>query len=202
MTDMDVQTRARGAAWPAGALALLTLFLSASCNMGVPNYTLTVVQGLGVTGTPTSGQYSYKDLTPVFFNFSGTNTLDTVEAFLNDNIRYGGTGSFIIYGDGYTLKANIIDIRGSYKIVMSYLESNVTAPDPFIVTLTGADRFSGTFTDERGYHGTWTAQSDSLRLNYWDWDFYILASSVYNFGHGSGTFSGGGGAGTFTAIKQ
>lgn len=199
---MDVPTRGGRVAWRAGALALLTLLLTASCNMGVPSYTLTVTQGVGVAGTPPTGEFTYKELTQVFFNFTGVNPLDTVEAFLNDKIRYAGQGSFIIYGDGYTLKSNIIDVRGSYKIVMSYADFGVTAPDPFIATLVGADRFSGVFTDDRGYHGTWTAQSDALQMAYWDWDFYILNSSVYNFGHGSGTFIGGGYIGTFTAIKQ
>jgi hypothetical protein len=199
---MDVQTRGRGTAWRAGALALLALLLSVSCNMGVPNYSLTVTQGLGVTGTPPTGQYSYKELTQVYFNFSGANTLDTVEAFLNDTIRYAGQGAFIIYRDGYTLKANIIDVRGAYKIAMSYTDGSVTPPDPFIITLVGADRFSGAFTDDRGYHGTWTAQSDVLQLAYWDWDFYVLTSSVYDFGHSAGAFAGGGYTGTFAALKQ
>ncbi len=198
---MDVQTRGRGIALRAGALALLAFFLSVSCNTGVPSYTVTVTQGLGVTGTPPTGQYNYKEMTQVIFNFSGVNALDTVEAMLNDKIRYGGIGSFILFGDGYTLKANLIDVRGSYRVVMNYTDVGVTAPDPFVVTLTGADRFSGTFTDGRGYHGTWTAQSDQLQLAYWDWDFYILNSTVFNLGHGSGTFSGGGRAGTWTAVK-
>lgn len=199
---MDVQTRGAGGARHAGALALLALFLSVSCNVGVPNYTLTVTQGLGVAGTPLTGQYTYKELTQVIFNFSGANTLDTVEATLNDKIRYSGTGSFIIYGDGYTLKANVIDVRGAYKIAMAYSDIGVTPPDPFIVTLVGADRFSGVFTDDRGYHGTWTAQANALQLSYWDWDFYTLSSTVFNFGHASGVFTGGGYAGTFTAIRQ
>ncbi|MGA2361546.1 MAG: hypothetical protein ABSG73_03710 [Candidatus Aminicenantales bacterium] len=199
---MNRESRGKRSGFPIGAVVLLALLVSGSCKWGTPDYTLNVVLEAGVTGTPEAGKHAYKELTTVTLNYTAVNTLETVEVFLNGTIRNTGTGSVIMYGDGYELKANVIDIRASYKIALTYTDTTITAPDPFIITLTGPDRLSGTFTDERGYHGTWTASSNALLLSYWDWNFYVLAGTVYNMGYSSGSFTGGGQSGTWTAVKQ
>lgn len=201
-TAMNVQKRGGGIASPAGALVLLALLLPSSCKWGVPEYTLTVELGEGVTGIPEPGKHVYKELATVVLNYSGVDPLETVEVFLNGTIRREGAGSIIMYGDNYFLKANLIDIRGAYKVTLTYADTSVTAPDPFIITLTGADRLSGAFTDERGYHGTWTANSNVLTLAYWDWEFYILSGTVFNMGYSPGTFAGAGYAGSWVAVKE
>jgi hypothetical protein len=64
------------------------------------------------------------------------------------------------------------------------------------------DQLAQFFTDARGYHGTWTAKSNSLILAYWDWDFYVLTATVFNLGYSSGSFTGAAQGGTWTAVKQ
>jgi hypothetical protein len=199
---MKAQRRGEAIKLPAGAFALLAVLLIGSCKMGAPDYTLTVVLADGVIGTPAPGQYEYKELTQVTFSYTGADPLETVEVFLNDKLRYEGGAFFVMYGDGYTLNASLVDIRASYKITLTYGDSSAPAVDPFIITLTGANRLTGPFTDDRGKHGTWTAQSNVLALAYWDWEFYVLSGTVYGMGYSSGTFTGGGYSGTWTAVKQ
>jgi hypothetical protein len=199
---MSSQKRGEGIAFPVGGFVLLALLFSGSCKWGVPQYTLNVVIESGVTGTPEAGKHAYKELSTVILSYTPVDPLETVEVLLNGTIRKEGSSSLIMFNDGYELKASLIDIRGSYKVTLAYTDTSVTAPDPFIITLTGADRLSGSFTDERGYHGTWTAQSNVLTLAYWDWEFYVLSNTVFKMGYSTGTFSGGGLLGAWGAVKQ
>jgi len=200
---MNRVIRGKRSGFPFGAVALLALLLSGSCKFGSPSYTLDVVIEDGVTGTPAAGKHTFQELTTVTLSYTPVDTLETVEVILNNGaMRFQGTGAFVMYGDGYNLKARLIDIRGAYKVTLAYTNTSVTAPAPFIVTLTGANRLSGAFTDERGYHGTWTANANALTLAYWDWDFYMLSMTVFNFGYSTGTFTGGGQTGTWSAVKQ
>jgi len=199
---MNREMRGKRSGFPAGAVAVLALLVSGSCKWGTPNYTLNVVLGPGVTGTPEAGKHVYKELTTITLNYTSVNTLETVEAFLNTTVRKAGNGSFVLYADGYQLTADVIDVRASYKVTMAFTDTTITAPDPFIITLTGPDRLAGTFTDERGYHGTWTGSSNNLVLAYWDWSFYVLSVTVFNMGYSTGTFTGGGQSGTWTAVRQ
>ncbi|MGZ4886515.1 MAG: hypothetical protein ACXV5O_02295 [Candidatus Aminicenantales bacterium] len=181
---------------------MVALLVSGSCKFGSPSYSLDVVIEAGITGTPAAGKHTFQELTTVSLNYVPVDPLETVEVVLNGTLRFEGTGSFIMYGDGYNLKASLMDVRGAYKVTLSYTDPSVTAPAPFIITLTGANRLSGAFTDDRLLHGTWTANANLLTLAYWDWDFYILSASVFNFGTSAGTFTGGGYIGTWTAVKQ
>jgi len=188
--------------FPVGAVALLGLLVSGSCKFGSPSYTLDVVIEAGITGTPEAGKHTYTELTTVTLNYTAVDIVETVEVLLNGTIRISGTGSVIMYGDGYTLNVSLVDVRGAYKVTMTNANASVPAPDPFIITLTGPNRLSGPFTDERGFHGTWTANSGTLILAYWDWDFYILSMGVLDLGSSAGTFTGAGQSGTWTAVKQ
>lgn len=199
---MNREIRGKRSGFSFGAVALLAILVSGSCKFGSPSYTLDVVIEAGVTGTPEAGKHSFQELTTVSLSYTPVDPLETVEVILNSTLRFPGTGSFIMYGDGYNLKAGLIDVRRAYKVTLVYTDTSVTAPAPFIVTLTGANRLSGAFTDDRGFHGTWTANTNALVLAYWDWDFYILSMTVFNLGYSTGTFTGGAQSGTWSAVKQ
>lgn len=199
---MNREIRGKRSGFPFGAVALLALLLSGSCKFGSPSYTLDVVIEAGITGTPPAGRHTFDELTTVTLSYTPVDPLETVEVVLNGTLRFEGTGSFIMYGNGYNLKASLIDVRGAYKVTLAYADTSVTPPAPFIVTLAGANRLSGAFTDDRGFHGTWTANANALVLAYWDWDFYILSMTVFNLGHSTGTFTGGGKSGSWAAVKQ
>jgi len=201
---MDRKIRGKQIGFSMGAVALLALLVAGGCKWGSPNYTLDVVMEAGITGTPEAGRHTYTELTTVPLNYTPADPLETVEVLLNGTIRQAGTGSLTMFGDGYTLKVSLADVRGAYKVTLKYANATVTAPAPFIVTLTGPNRLSGPFTDDRpnGFHGTWTANTGLLTLAYWDWDFYVLSVGVLDLGFNTGTFTGGGQSGTWTSVKQ
>jgi hypothetical protein len=200
MKPMDHRNRAPRPRALFLAAALLVSLLAPSCKWGIPEYTLTVIVEEGVIGTPEAGQYTYDELARVEFDYEGVDPLTTVEVILNDRLRDSGEGTIIMYDDGYVLKAKLVDIRGTWDLVLSY-DDGETDDLEFSVQLDGADLLSGTFTDTLGHHGTWTAGSDSLVLAYWDWEFYVLTNTVFAMGDKSGTFTGAGKTGTWTATR-
>jgi hypothetical protein len=198
---MDSRHAPRLPVLAAGALALLFIAAGAGCKFGSPDYTITVVIPPEITGTPTSGTYTYKELTQVGFSYSAVNPVYSVEVFLNNKIRYSNSGSVVLYGDGYQLTADIIDNRGNWQITMVDTTTATTAFE-FTLTLTGPDVLSGTFTDSRGFHGTWAGSSGILILTYTDWYDYVLTNTVYGLGSAtSGTYEGNSTTGTWTAKK-
>lgn len=183
-------------------LPLLILLLSGSCKWGAPDYSLTVIVEDGVTGTPEAGKHVYQELTTVQLNYTPVNPLHTVEVMLNGDVRKAGISSLVMYGNAYQLTARLVDIRGSWKITLTNTDTSIAAPDPFVITISGPDLVSGTFSDGRGFHGTWSATSSSLTLVYLDWNFYVLSGTVFDMGYNAGTFSGGGLTGTWSATRQ
>lgn len=165
------------------------------------NYTLTVVVEEGVTGTPESGKYIYKELSTIEYSYAPINPLHTVEVIINDNYRKSAQDSIVLYGDEYVLRAKIMDVRGSWKIKMT--KSDSTSVDfEFTITLTGNDVISGTFTDSRGYHGTWDTSyaynGNIITLTYADWKDYILTGTYFDM---KGNFIGDGTTGTWSSER-
>ncbi|MGQ9617459.1 MAG: hypothetical protein ACUVUG_00700 [Candidatus Aminicenantia bacterium] len=176
----------------------LLIFLS---GCGLLNYTLTVIVEEGVTGTPESGQYKYKELETVEYYYTPLNPLHTVEVLINEKVRKHGQDSVILYGDEYVLRAKIMDIRGSWKIKMTKSES--TSVDyEFTITLRGDDVISGTFLDSRGYHGFWetklNATGNIITITYSNWEDYVLSGDYFSM---SGSFTGGGTEGKWSSEK-
>lgn len=180
-------------------IGLLSLVWLASCGVA-PDYGLTVTIEEGVSGTPDAGRHIFKEFSTVTYEYIPDNPLHTVEVMLNNQTRREAVGSFIMFGDAYDLNARLIDIRGTWKITMTYNDVTFGKLE-FRMTISGPDLLSGTFTDDRGYNGTWTAQANSLVLTYYDWGFYILRSRVYSMGSEPGVFSGENLIGNWTAVR-
>lgn len=179
----------------AGAAALLALLSAGGCGWGVPDYSLTVVFEEGVTGTPEVGRYVYQELTAVGFNYAPVNPLHTVEVLLNDAIRSAGSGSLVMYGDGYALRVRLVDVRGSWTV--SYVNADATTGS-FVLTIEGPGLVAGTFSDDQGRHGTWTADATAIVFTYTDWLDYKFTGTVFDM---SGTFTGETKSGTWSAAK-
>jgi len=180
----------------AGAAVLLSLVAAGGCGWGVPDYSLTVIIEEGVTGSPEVGRYIYKELTSVGFNYAPVNPLHTVEVLLNDTIRSAASGSLMMYGDGYVLKARLVDIRGSWTV--SIVNADATTGS-FVMTIDGPGLVAGTFSDDQGRHGTWLATAALLTFTYTDWLDYVFSGTAYDM---SGTFTGESKAGTWSAAKK
>ena len=196
--DLGINTISNKRRWAWAGLAALA-WLS-GCGVA-PDFVLNVSLGEGVTGTPEAGRHVFKEFTTVTFDYKPQNAQETVEALLNNRIRSEGSGSIIMYGDSYSLDVRVIDIRGVWKMTLSYGDGSVAAPEPFRITISGPDKVSGVFTDERGYNGTWTAASNSLWLVYYDWEFYVLRGTVFGMGNQPGSFTGEGLSGSWTAER-
>jgi hypothetical protein len=82
------------------------------------------------------------------------------------------------------LIARLVDIRGGWHVLMQQTDPSVTFE--FDITLDGAGITNGTFSDSRGYHGTWTAENGVITMSFTDWSSYVLTGTLYSM---SGTFS-------------
>ena len=198
---MELKTKAQLIRSLLGAAIIFSLFPIVGCDWGVPDFTLHVFIEEGVTGTPETGQYVYPENTTVEFEYEGINDAHTVEVFLNDRIRKSASGSVVMFGDGYEMRAQLVDIRGDWVVTLTNAAPYAPVIDPFTITLSGPDLIQGDFVDDRGYHGTWDARYNTLFLAYWDWEFYVLTGTVFGMGEESGEFDGGGWSGTWTAER-
>jgi hypothetical protein len=168
-----------------------------SCSFfGIPDYELTVTVKDGVQGTPESGQHSYKDLTVVDYKYSPLNPLHTVEVIYEGSLIVA-EGKVTMYTN-VALEARLIDIRGAWKITFAYSDTT-TASIAFTVTFSGNDILAGTFSDDRGYSGTWDAVSNVINLTYSGWETYKLTGVLFDM---SGTWSNGAMTGIWSAARQ
>jgi hypothetical protein len=167
-----------------------------SCSFfGIPDYELTVTVKDGVQGTPESGQHSYKDLTVVEYAYTPVNSLHTVEV-IYEGSQLAANGSVTMYTN-VALEARLIDIRGIWKITFAYSDTTTTSIE-FTVTFSGNDILAGTFSDDRGYNGTWDAASNVINLTYSGWEAYKLTGTLFSM---SGTWSNGSVTGTWSAVR-
>jgi hypothetical protein len=167
----------------------------ASCGFfGVPEYELMVTVEEGVKGTPVSGQYVYTDLTEIDYSYEPLNSLHTVEVILDDD-QDAAADTLTMY-KSMALTARLIDIRGTWTLTVTDSESEVVAT-PTIV-FSGADLLGGTFTDSRGYSGTWTGPSNVITMTYGGWEAYKLTGTIFSM---TGTWTNGANAGTWKASR-
>lgn len=161
---------------------LLLLIVLWGCDFGTPDYKLNVTLEEGVTGTPGPGEHLYKDLSEVSYEYTAIDPIHTVEVFLN-GIRQTDTGTFTMYTH-VELTARLVDIRGSWRVDM--VQTDTTETLEFDLALDGAGLTNGTFSDSRGYNGTWTAVDGVVTISYTDWSGYVLSGTVYDM---SGTYT-------------
>jgi hypothetical protein len=168
-----------------------------SCNFfGIPDYELTVTIKDGVQGTPASGQHSYKDLTAVDYKYSPVNPLHTVEV-IYDGSRLAAEGKVTIFSN-VAWEARLFDIRATWDITFSYADTTVPAIK-FKITISGNNILAGTFTDDRGYSGTWDAAKGSIVFKYSNWKDYILTGTLFSM---NGTWKGESKTGNWSATPQ
>jgi hypothetical protein len=167
-----------------------------SCNFfGIPNYELTVTVKDGVQGSPENGQHSYKDLTVVDYAYTPVNTLHTVEVVCGGT-RLAAEGSVTMYSNA-DLEARLVDIRDTWTITFAYDDTTIPSLT-FTVTFSGNDILTGTFSDDRGYAGTWDGTSNTITMTYSNWEKFVLTGTLFSM---SGTWSNGDVTGTWTSAR-
>ncbi|MBN2400313.1 MAG: hypothetical protein JXI33_08245 [Candidatus Aminicenantes bacterium] len=179
----------------AGFACMLIMPLLSCGFFGVPNYDLTVTIDDGIQGTPADGQYTYKDLTLIEYQYIPDNTLNTVEV-IYEGSRLEATGSIRMYTHA-AMAVHLVDIRDTWTISMY---SSVGAfLISFDVTFSGTDLIGGTFSDSRDLSGTWDGATNSLTITYDNWENFILTGTLFGM---SGTWSNGSDvSGTWSASR-
>jgi len=184
---------AAGRAWLFVAVLILPL---ASCSFfGLPEYELSITVAQGVNGTPVSSVQVLPELTEIEYAYTPVNSLHTVEVITNGG-QGAETGTVTMYTN-ITLVARPIDIRAVWNI--SLHNSDSTVIDPFTITFSGADILTGTFSDSRGYSGTWDAASNKININYSNWESYKLTGTLFSM---NGTWSNGAATGSWGAKRE
>jgi len=168
-----------------------------SCSFfGIPDYELMVTVKDGVQGTPESGQHPYKDLTVVDYKYSPVNLLHTVEVIATGS-QLSAEGTVTMYNN-IAIEARLIDIRATWKITFAYADTAIASIE-FAVTFSGNDILAGTFSDDRGYNGTWDAASNVINITYSNWEAYKMTGTLFSM---SGTWSNGDVTGTWSAVRE
>jgi hypothetical protein len=193
---MKTKTNSRVADYRTVLIGFLLIVPLISCNFfGVPDYELTVNIKDGVQGTPESGQHSYKELTVVDFKYSPLNSLCTVEVFFEGS-TLAAEGTVTMYNN-FVLEARLIDIRGTWTIVITNTNTSI-AEITYTMSVSGNDVLTGTFSDDRGYSGTWNASGGNIVFKYANWKNYNLKGTLSKM---YGTWTADSMDGTWTAVR-
>ncbi len=178
------------------AICVLLLPLAGCKYLKSPEYELAVSVESGVTGSPASGVYAHADLEEVAYKYVPENSQHTVEVLIDDGAATSES-SLIIYHDT-VLVARLFDPRGPWTITAYDAGSNASE---FTVMLSGADRLSGTFSDDRGHGGTWLAGAGSVALLYGDLVGHKYVAAIPAM-KGNWTWDNGTSQGSWSAIRR
>lgn len=151
-----------------------------SCNWSSTNYTLTVIIEEGISGTPETGTYEYKEFSEVEYEYEMAEGSVQPEIYFNSSRSVDLSGSVVMYCD-IVMTIRQVDIRAQW--ILSLLNEGGDVTKEWLIEFTGSDLHSGTFTDDRGYSGTWqVTDSNDLTITYNDWENYIFYGTLTDFG--------------------
>ncbi|MDD8012629.1 MAG: hypothetical protein PHX05_04035 [Acidobacteriota bacterium] len=176
------------------SVCLLLLPLAGCKSLSHPEYELMVTLAPGVTGTPASGVHTYIDLEEVAYKYTPVNSQHTVEVMIDDE-HEDAESTLIIYHDT-VLVARLFDARGSWKVT-AIDDANSNSVE-FTITFSGSDILGGTFSDSRGYHGTWDGIDGTFNFRYSDFEAFAYTGTCHDM---SGTYANGSATGTWSATK-
>ena len=155
------------------ALILISFSFNGCNGFGSPEFTLNVILEDGCTGTPEAGTYTMNELDTIEYEYFPAEENVQIEVFMNSSYR-GSSGTLIMYNN-VTMIVRIIDVRDDWEFSY-YIEDSSKVE--MTITFAGDTPFAGTFSDSRGYSGTWTVESDSFVMTYDDWADYVFTGSV------------------------
>jgi len=188
-------------AFTAVVFILVAIIPMTGCkDFGVPDFELKVTVGEGVSGVPESGEYTYKELSIVEYQYEANDPELVVEVIVNTS-RWATEGSITMYNDT-TLEARIFDVRGSWTIKLVSQSADFQFSDQdkeFDIEFTGATLKSGDFVDSRGHTGTWEIQDQVITITFSDWYDYTLTGSAATM---SGNWAGQEHEGTWSSSRN
>jgi hypothetical protein len=173
------------------AFLVAALLIPNSCGWGSPDYTLSVTMGEGFSGFPQPGTYTYKEFEVVDYNYSAVTGAVQPQIHLN-SYRYTTLVGVLTIYTNTEMRVEQTDMRNRW--ILNFEEDDEETIQ-WVITCSGADLRSGTFTDTRGYNGTWTVVGTAdLTLTYTDWEDFVFTGSLLTLG---GDWVGGNRSGTW-----
>jgi hypothetical protein len=176
-------------------LFVLIVVFHSSCGWKTTEFTLTVIVGDGITGVPESGTYKYEEFAEIEYRYEFDDQVSIQpEIYMNNYRSLILEGILVMYADT-TLTVDQIDIRKDWNMTMS--ETDLDDVE-WGITFSGSELRSGTFSDSRGYSGTWEVSgSNDLTVRFDDWDEYVFTGTLSSLG---GNWSNGGRSGTWYMV--
>ncbi|MEN8154129.1 MAG: hypothetical protein ABFR75_08900 [Acidobacteriota bacterium] len=148
----------------------------------------------GVEGTPEAGIYNYKEFETVSYNYNSIDENIQIEVLLNGNARTQ-EGTITMYNH-LEIIVRIIDIRDTWEF--EYNKEDGTS-GTFDVTFAGNTPFEGTFSDSRGYTGTWKVENNDLTITFSNWSDYVFTGTLSSM---AGNYTGENIEGTWNASRK
>ena len=176
-------------------LIVILLLLLCSCFLADTEYTLTVMIGEGLIGTPETGSYVYPEFAEVEYNFEADEGMNFPVLFMNGIRKIFPFGALKMYRD-IELVVEQADIRGEWKFT---LREEGKENQTIVITFSGNDIYSGTFTDDRNLSGSRAIQGSDLTITFDNWVDYKLTgfNSISN-----GIWTGEGRTGTWSSLEN
>ncbi len=167
------------------ALAALIISLSTAtaCIPTSPEYTITFIISQGITGTPASGTFSYKEFESVPYKYEVTSTEFTWPEIFINGTRASAEGNLKVYNN-FIVEVRNIDIRndlGNPNDVWEITLFNKFGGEETVFELrfAGNNSLGGVFSDNRGYHGTWAiTESKNLAVVFNNWDDALFSGDI------------------------
>lgn len=164
------------------------------CNwMKGPDYTVTVIVEEGVKGNPESGTYTHQEFEQILYEYNPVAEGAPIEVLLDDK-RKAFSGTLTVYNN-YELRARILDIRGTWT--MTITRDNVD--ESVEVTFYGSSITQGTYSDDRGYEGTWDITDNTLTMVFTNWIDYVFTAGIADM---QGDWNGDGTSGLWTMSRN
>ena len=181
-------------------VAFVLLIIIGCKDFGVPNYNFIVILGEGVGGQPDAGSYIYKELSSVDYEYVYTDDTEKhPNVFINDAPQsLTASGSIIMYRD-VEIYVGIVNIRGNWRL--TFTDGNGNEKESTI-QFSGNTNLEGTFTDSRGYEGTWKNSENDLLMIFTNLDNQTYEGKISPKYLSGNAFSGDTVSGSWNMIRD
>jgi hypothetical protein len=173
--------------------------LMISCkNFGSPDYSVTVILGPGISGTPAAGTSVHKEFDSIDYSYGPLEGATVPTVTINGTAKTA-SGTLMMFTH-VQIEAYQTDIRGTWSFVLNETSTSTTKSQ-MDVTFSGTSLISGTFMDSQGNGGEWGIgpDGDTLVIAYSNWFNTAMAGTLST---GYGTWAGFDTYGTWTATKK
>jgi hypothetical protein len=159
-------------------IIIIVLLVNTGCkDFGVPDYNLIVNFGEGISGLPDAGSYKYKELSKINYKYIFLNEDDRAPSvFINESSSsYKASGTIVMYKN-IEIYVGDVNIVGTWKLTIT--DNDGIKSNSNVEFIAGTTNIEGSFTDSRGYTGTWKNVGNRLFMSFKDWDGHIFEGNI------------------------